>query len=49
MSWRGWLENGCWGMCKLIFVEGIMGSGKSTMAKFVAGELDRVGTPVKEL
>ena len=34
-------------MHKLIFVEGIMGSGKSTMAKFVAGELDKGGTPVR--
>jgi len=34
-------------MCKLIFVEGIMGSGKSTTAKFVAEELERRGTPVR--
>ena len=34
-------------MCKLIFVEGIMGSGKSTTVKFVAEELERSGTPVR--
>lgn len=34
-------------MSKLIFVEGIMGSGKSTTAKFVVEELERVGTPVR--
>ncbi|MGA1199351.1 MAG: AAA family ATPase, partial [Candidatus Latescibacterota bacterium] len=34
-------------MCKLIFVKGIMGSGKSTTAKFVAEELERSGTPVR--
>lgn len=34
-------------MYKLIFVEGIMGSGKSTTAKFVAEELERSGSPVR--
>jgi len=47
MSWRGWLENGCWYVHKLIFVDGIMGSGKPTTAKFVAEELERSGTPVR--